>query len=139
MSPLPAVFVSLHVLADLLWVGSVVTIAFILGRATPEPKVRGELAYSVYKKLANPAFLLAFTLGMVQLVMNLAYYFKATKFMHGKLLFALFVIVIHHIIGARARKMAQGEKTDAGPAPALGWALLACAGVAAALALVKPF
>ncbi|MBX3183235.1 MAG: hypothetical protein KIT72_04300 [Polyangiaceae bacterium] len=139
MSPLPAVLVSLHVLADLLWVGSIVAVAFILGRSTPEPKVRGELAYSVYKKLANPAFLLAFTLGMAQLVMNVSYYFKATKFMHGKLLFALFVIGLHHVIGARARKMAQGEKAEAGPAPAMGWALLACAGVAAALALVKPF
>jgi putative membrane protein len=47
--------------------------------------------------------------------MDMGYYFKQHHWMHGKLLFALVVIAIHHVLGARARKMEAGSMQEGGP------------------------
>ncbi|MCA9631884.1 MAG: CopD family protein [Myxococcales bacterium] len=139
MTGLPSLLISAHVIGDLLWIGSICATALILGDADSDPKERGRIAYRVYQRLANPGFVLAFVAGLTQLVMKTEYYFVTTKFMHAKLLFALIVIGLHHVIGARAKKMAQGKVSEPGPAPAMGWGVLVLAAVTAVVAVLKPF
>ncbi len=139
MTGLPSLLISVHVIGDLLWIGSICATALLLGDSSADPKERGRLAYLIYRRLANPGFIVAFVAGLTQLVMNTQHYFVATKFMHAKLLFALVVIGLHHVIGARAKRMAQGKVTDPGPAPAMGWGVLVLAAVTAVFAVLKPF
>ncbi len=128
-----------HVLANLVWIGSILAVAMILAARSGDAVTRGEIASEVYKKLAVPAFVIAFAAGVLRLVFDIDRYFVATKFMHGKLLFALIVIALHHVIGARAKKMATGNKTDAGIAPTLSVILLVSATAAAFFAMLEPF
>lgn len=133
------VLVFVHVLANVVWIGSIVAVPLVLAGRAGEAVVRGELAYEIYKKLAVPAFVVAFGAGLARLVANLEYYFVDTKFMHGKLTFALAVIALHHVIGARAKKVARGDADDAGPTPTLGVILLLCVAAAVFFAVLKPF
>lgn len=130
---------SIHVLANLIWVGSILSVGLLLGARFGEPQVRGELALDLYKKLATPGFIASFAAGTLMLVLNVSYYFGQTKFMHGKLLFALIVIALHHVIGATAKKLATGKKDSAGAAPVLTVVLLVSAVAAAFFAVLKPF
>jgi len=59
--------------------------------------------------------------------------------MHGKLFFALIVIGLHHIIGARAKAVSTGRRSSPGPVGV--WALLLfISAVAATLfVILKPF
>ena len=128
-----------HVVADLVWIGSILACAVVLAKGGGDARVRGESALAIYHKLAVPSFVVAFVLGVVQLGGNPAYYFKTTHWMHAKLPLALAVIAIHHVLGARARRMATGKADGPGPAIGLAWALAICAAGSALLALIKPF
>lgn len=139
MPEVARLLIAAHVLGDVVWIGAIAAVALTLGHSGLDAKVRGELGLSIYRRLANPAFGVAFVAGVVQLVMHTQHYFVATKFMHAKLLFALLVIGLHHAIGARARRMASGQATDAGPAPTLGWVLIGLTAIVATLAVTKPF
>jgi putative membrane protein len=68
--------------------------------------VRGKLAASLYLRLAVPAFVLSFLAGVGRLLLDGSLYMKQ-PWMHAKLTTALVVIVVHHLIGARARKLAR--------------------------------
>ena len=127
-----------HLIANLVWIGSIASVGLVLVVA-PDPKVGGQIAHAVYRKLANPAFGISFLAALVLLVMNTQLYFVATKWMHAKLPIALGAIALHHVIGARARRMAEGKKTTAGPTGTLVLVLLLLAAVAAYLARAKPF
>ncbi len=130
---------ALHVVADLFWIGSIFAVALLLAQGPGDARQRGGSARLVYRAISAPAFGLAFLAGGAQLAMNPTLYFKATHYMHGKLPLALAVIAIHHILGARARKMESGEVADAGPALPLGITLAFLAVGAALLAVLKPF
>jgi putative membrane protein len=58
--------------------------------------------------------------------------------MHGKLTFALAVIALHHVIGARVKKMARGEAEGANVS-GLALGLFLCAVVAVFFVVTKPF
>ncbi len=104
----------LHVSANLFWLGGLCAVALVL-LADAETTLRGTLARSIYLKLAVPAFLVSLLAGVGRLVMDVPYFLSRTHFMHAKLVFALAVIAIHHLIGARAKKLATGRSTDLGP------------------------
>ena len=131
--------VFLHVAANVVWVGSILSVAVIVGSGTADAKMRGTLGVEVYKKLAVPAFVVSFVAGASRLALDTGYYFSATKFMHGKLFFALIVIGLHHAIGGRAKKLARGMATDAGGIATLSIALLVAAIGAVFFAVLKPF
>lgn len=133
--------IAVHVLANVVWIGSILAVARLLTLRNDAVglKERGELALNVYRTLANPAFMASFLLGGIQLGLNAQHYFVTTKFMHGKLLLVFVIIGLHHVIGARARKVAQGKADSAGPAWPLALALLACAAGTIVLATAKPF
>jgi putative membrane protein len=121
----------LHVSGNIVWIGSILAVGLTLASGRGEPKIRGEIASDIYRRLAIPAFVVSFLCGAIRLATDLSYYLKQHHWMHGKLLLALGVIALHHVIGARARKMAAGTVQDAGPAGILT-AVLAVAAVGAA-------
>ena len=133
--------IAFHVLADVVWIGSILAVARLISMRSDgvELKARAELAVNIYRTIANPAFMLAFLLGGVQLGLKAQHYFVTTKFMHGKLLLVVFIIGLHHVIGARARKLATGKDESAGPAGVLSLVLLALAAGTVIFAVVKPF
>ncbi len=129
---------NLHVLANLFWIGSIVAVSIVLAAKSGSDRERGTIARMVYQRVAAPAFTISFVAGFVRLLLDLKFYFVSTHFMHAKLLLALGVIAVHHILGAQARRAAAGER-----APTTGsrftWALVVLAGGAAWFALAKPF
>lgn len=131
--------VPLHVAFTLVWIGSIAAVGLLLAKAPGDARARGAAALTVYKMLSVPAFIGAFVLGAVALTSNLDLYFKATKFMHAKLPLALGVIGLHHALGARAKKLESGAVDAEGPAWLLAQVLVGLAGVAAYLAVAKPF
>jgi protoporphyrinogen IX oxidase len=136
---LRVLLVVLHVVANLVWIGSICAVALVLGGTQADSKLRGAVALDVYKRLAVPAFVVSLAAGLVRLILDTQLYLVVTKFMHPKLTLALAVIALHHVIGARAKRMASGQRADAGPMALLSGVLVVCAAGAAFLALVKPF
>ena len=130
-NPGQTIFLWLHVVANVFWIGAIAAVAIAVMASNIDPRTRGEVATTIYKRVANPAFMVSFLCGCVRLFMTPAYYFKLTHFMHGKLLFALIVIGLHHVIGARAKKLAQGDVDTAGKTGVLLAALAVCAAIAA--------
>lgn len=136
---LASLLVFVHLLADLVWIGSSLAVAVVLGADAADSRQRGALARRVHQRLAQPAFGVALLTGAGRLALAPDYYLVQTHFMHAKLVAALGVIGLHHALGARARKLESGALSTAGSAMGLGAGLLACAAVAVYLALQKPF
>lgn len=139
MSGLFSTLIVLHVIANVIWIGSILAVAVVLGAHSGDAATRGKIAVDVYGKLATPAFVVSFVAGVTRLALDTQYYFVQTKFMHGKLLLALVVIGLHHVIGARAKKMANGVATESGNTAILAVILLLSAAGAVFLVVTKPF
>ena len=130
----------LHVLGNIFWIGAIVAVGMLLVAPSPgTARDRGALARRIYTSLAVPAFALSFVTGVLRLFLDLRYYFVVTHFMHAKLPLALGVIAIHHIIGARAKRMAASATEDAGRVRVLTPILAILAAASAWLALTEPF
>ena len=134
---LPLVVVALHVFAVILWIGSIASAGWLLAnrKSAPTPeqgKAAAELALGLYRRVAAPAFVLAFAAGLVRVLLDPEAYLKAHWF-HGKLTLALVIIGLHHVLGARAAKAsngaskAAGDESQAGPEGILTGALVLCA------------
>lgn len=116
---LPLVVVALHVFAVILWIGSIASAGWLLANrdSAPSPEQRKaaiELALGLYRRVAAPAFLLAFATGLIRLLMDPSAYLQAHWF-HGKLTLALLIIVLHHILGGRAARLAKSDKGATSP------------------------
>lgn len=129
----------LHVLCNLVWIGSILSVAVALVSGRESPQTAGKIARAIYLRVSTPAFGLSFLLAVTLLAMRWKLYMVETHWMHGKLTAALVVIALHHVLGARAKAMASGKKKEPGPAGVLGIVLLVAAAGAAFLAAVKPF
>jgi protoporphyrinogen IX oxidase len=127
----------LHVCGNIVWIGSILAVALVLVGGKGEPKVRGEIASDIYRRLAVPAFVVSFLCGATRLGMDLKHYLKDSHWMHAKLPLALAVIALHHVIGARAKKTAAGTVQDAGSAGTLAVVLAVAAIGAAFFAIFK--
>jgi putative membrane protein len=139
MSGLFSTLVVLHVIANVIWIGSILAVAVVLGAHSGDAATRGKIGVDVYQKLATPAFVVSFVAGVTRLALDTQYYFVQTKFMHGKLPLALVVIGLHHVIGGRAKKMAKDAATDSGNTAILAVILLLSAAGAVFLVVTKPF
>jgi putative membrane protein len=129
---------TLHVTANLFWIGGILAVALILPlREVGTPLVRGQIALRVYRGIAVPGFVVSFVAGATLLLLEPAHYFVHTHMMHAKLPLALGVVALHHWLGRRTRRMATGEATPPTRLPAL--LLTVGATGAAVLALMKPF
>jgi putative membrane protein len=139
MGPLFKTLVALHVAANLVWIGAILSVALALVSPAGDGRVGAQIAYELYRRLAVPAFVVSFLAGISRLVLDLDLYFVETKYMHGKLLFAVIVIGLHHVIGARAKGVATGRRSAPGPVGVLALLLLISAVAAALFVILKPF
>jgi putative membrane protein len=127
----------LHVVGNIVWIGSILAVGLVLVGKNGEPRVRGAIAVDLYRRLAVPAFVVSFLCGASRLGLDAKFYLKDHHWMHPKLLVALGVIALHHIIGARARKTAAGAVQEAGPAGTLTAVLAVLAVLATFFAVFK--
>ncbi len=127
----------LHVSGNIVWIGSILAVAVVLKADVADARARGALGERIYRLLAVPSFVLAFVCGTARLLMDTRYYLVEHHWMHAKLLFALAVIGVHHVIGARAKKLARGTVQDAGPTAMMGLIFAVSAVVAAFFAIFK--
>lgn len=143
---LETLLVALHVLANLVWIGSIVSVGVLLSWADSSPNSAAliEAARRLYLRVATPAFVASFVFGLGRLLLSPGAYMRLHWF-HGKLAAALAVIALHHVLGARARKMSAktaGSDTPrsmhSGKSSAiLTGALLACASLAVAFVIFQ--
>ncbi len=131
MNMLEPLLVSLHVFANVVWIGSIASAGWLTWRAAEaaDPaggKTTGELAVALYKRFAVPAFVASFAFGIARLLLAPGAYMSLHWF-HGKLTFAIAVIALHHVIGARAKKVASGSMQAGKSGAILVVSLLACA------------
>jgi protoporphyrinogen IX oxidase len=131
--------VAFHVAANLVWIGSIMSVAVALVSRAGEGRVAAQIAYEVYRKLAIPAFVISFITALTRLLASIDLYFDETKYMHGKLLFAALAIGLHHVIGARAKAVATGRSSAPGPVGVYAVLLLICAVAATLFVILKPF
>jgi putative membrane protein len=138
--PFAIVLVALHVLANVVWVGALLSTALLLAHApsTDHPAEAATLARRVYAQLAVPAFLASFGLGAVRIVLSPQIY-AHMGWMHAKLTLAFVFIALHHVIGARARRAAAGNAAAARGVAVLGLAAFLCAAGAVMLGVAKSF
>ena len=131
-------FTALHVAANLVWIGSILSVAWLTARASgaADGAEIGRLARGLYMRFSVPAFVLSFLGGILRLLMAPGAYLSA-HWMHGKLFFALGVIALHHIIGAKAKRVAKGETAAGKSVPVFMVALLLAAIGASALVTMK--
>jgi putative membrane protein len=132
-----AALLAAHVLANLVWIGALLAETVLLGRATwlADPAEVGVLARRVHTRLAIPAFLGSFAAGFTRLLAG-RHAYAGMPWMAAKLGFAVAVIVLHHMIGARARRVADGRVAARGTW-ALGWLVFLSAGGAVLFAVAK--
>jgi putative membrane protein len=114
VTTLPVILVAAHVLANIVWIGALLSVATLAGRApfVADPSELGSLARRVYWRLAMPGFLASLGAGVARIALAPQMYAHLPWF-HAKLAIALAVVVLHHIIGGRARRVANGN-ADAG-------------------------
>ncbi|MGD0678950.1 MAG: CopD family protein [Polyangiaceae bacterium] len=140
MSWLPdsTLLVAAHVLANVVWIGALLAVALLVGHApwTADPAEVGRLARRVHVRLAAPAFFLSFAAGALRIALTPTAY-AHLYWMHAKLTFALVVIVLHHVIGARAKRVADGKAEAAAGVNVLGIVTFVCAAGAVLLGVAK--
>lgn len=132
--------VAVHVLANVVWIGALLSVALIVGRAgmTKDPAEAAALARFVHVRLAVPAFLVSFGAGLLRILLAPAAYAHMPWF-HAKLTFALVVIALHHVIGARAKRAASGKPGAARGVGTLAAMVFAAAAFAVFLGIAKSF
>jgi protoporphyrinogen IX oxidase len=133
--------VAFHVAANLVWIGAILSVALALVSRAGDGRVGAQIAYELYRRLAVPAFVVSFIAGLSRLMLDLELYFGPNnpKFMHGKLFFAVIVIALHHVIGARAKAVNAGRRSTPGPVGVLALLLFISSAAAALLVILKPF
>ena len=139
MTALYQALVAAHVAANLVWIGSILSVALSLSSRAVDGRAAAQIAYELYRKLAIPAFVVSFVTALTRLLLSTQLYFVETKYMHGKLLFAVIVIGLHHVIGGRAKAVAAGRRSSPGPVGVLALLLLISAVAATLFVILKPF
>ena len=143
------VVIALHVAAVVAWIGGDLAIAVVATSEAGDEKLRGTLARKLYQRIAAPGFALAFVLGLYKLGTGwhaatvdangiVAGGYAKAPWMHVKLTLALVVIAVHHVMGARAKKM-MNDGAKPGPMGVLGVVVALCALGAIAMVVLRPF
>ena len=131
--------VATHVFANMVWIGTLTANGLLLAVKQPNTlSDRAKNALWIHRRLAVPAFVVSLLVGVSCLILDPTRSLLKIPSMHVKLTLAIGVIVLHHWIGAAARRIASGRR-DA-PIPVTPVALvLIFAGAATLLGVVKPF
>lgn len=135
---LATVLIAVHVLSNVIWIGALLAVSLLVATAgsSAAPAEIGRAARRVYLTLAAPAFLSSFLAGLLVVALSPAAYARLPWF-HAKLTFALVVIVFHHVIGARAKRLASGKTEAASGVALMGVAVAIGAACAVFLAVGK--
>ncbi|MEO8875508.1 MAG: CopD family protein [Polyangiaceae bacterium] len=139
---LEPLLVTIHVIANLVWIGSIVTVGTLLGVSAKaeNPRAVAQIAAKIYVKLSTPAFVISFLFGLARLMLSASTYMHLHWF-HAKLTFAIAVIALHHVIGAKAKRAAKDDSPrsmQSGKSSAiLTSALLACASLTVAFVIFQ--
>lgn len=133
--------VALHVFANTVWIGAICAVGLLTAAASREAEasssaVLATSAVSLYRRVATPAFALSFVAGLARLLEAPSAYMHLHWF-HGKLTAALVVIALHHIVGAKAKRVAGGSRQAGKSSAILIGATLACAFVTVTFAVLK--
>lgn len=138
MLPLGTGLVAAHVLANVVWIGSLLAECTLLGRARfmADGAEIGGLARRVHSRLAVPGFVASFAFGVARIATDPRLY-QHLPWMHVKLAFAAGVIVLHHVIGSRSKHVAAGSLQEGSGAPFIGAIVFLCAAVAVLLGVAK--
>jgi uncharacterized membrane protein len=138
MLPLVTALVAAHVVANVVWIGALLSECLLLGRARfmADGAEIGGLARRVHTRLAVPGFVASFAFGVARIADDPRLYLHL-PWMHVKLAFAAGVIVLHHVIGARSRRVAGGAIQDGNGSPFIGAIVFLCAAVAVLLGVAK--
>lgn len=140
MTALYQLLVASHIAANMVWIGAILCVASALVSRTVDGRAGAQIAYELYRKLAAPAFAVSFVTALTRLLLSTELYFLGPKkYMHGKLLFAVIVIGLHHVIGARAKAVSTGRRSSPGPVGVLALLLLISAVAATLFVIVEPF
>lgn len=114
MQRVQLVLLALHVLADLLWVGSLVSITRVITSAAGEPEpTRARLAAAarrIYRTVSSPWMGIATLTGLAMIGVAQGAYFRFGWF-HGKFTAALVMLGLHFALGARV-KAAEASGVD---------------------------
>jgi putative membrane protein len=131
-------FLALHVAANVVWIGSILSVGWLCGRARlmADGAEIGRMARGLYLRFSVPAFGLSIVAGLARFFVAPGAYLRM-HWMHGKLFFAIGVIALHHIIGARTKKVSKGDTAAGKGTPVFTIALLLAAVGAVALATMK--
>jgi len=123
----------------MLWVGSIVAVgALIAAKDSTVLVSRAGDARWIYRRLAAPAFVVAFVMGIACIFADPTHTVMKIPSMHVKLTLAAGVIALHHWIGASSRRIASGDRKT--PMSSLPLVLLVlAAGGAVILGVLKPF
>lgn len=133
--------VAVHVMANVVWIGAIASVGWLTRHAASlaeaEAKAIASAAYRLlYLRVAVPAFAVSFLAGVGRVAADPKTYFSFHWF-HGKLLFALVVIALHHVLGARAKKAAGGSMQGVESSAILTGALLVATFLAIVFAVFK--
>ena len=135
--------VAVHVMANVVWIGAIASVGWLVRRASDasladsERKTLAQAAYQLlYKRAAMPAFVVSFLAALARVGVDPKSYFSQHWF-HGKLLFGLVVIALHHVIGAKAKKADSGSMQGSESSAILTGALLAAAFLTVVFAVMK--
>jgi putative membrane protein len=102
--------VALHVSANLVWIGSILAVAWLCGRArlVADGAEVGRYARAIYLRFSAPAFVVAIGAGVARLLVQPSAYLHA-HWMHGKLFLAVALVGLHHVVGAKAKRIARAD------------------------------
>ncbi|HLK39559.1 MAG TPA: hypothetical protein VKU41_22540 [Polyangiaceae bacterium] len=127
-----------HLVGDVVWIGALLAANDLLSRAPwmAEPAEVGALARRVYQRLAQPALLLCLATGGVLFGLSPGSLLHARWFF-AKMAFALALIVLHRLVGARAARIADGRTRGGAGSGLLAVLVLLCATGAIALEVTK--
>jgi protoporphyrinogen IX oxidase len=133
--------VAVHIMANVVWIGAISSVGWVTRRSAQLDEVAGKAlattAYHLlYKRAAAPAFAISFFAGVTRVAQDPKAYFSFHWF-HGKLFFALLVIALHHVIGAKAKKAAAGSSQGVESSATLTGALLAATFLTVVFAVMK--
>lgn len=126
--------VTLHLVAMVAWVGTLVAVPAILARGPASPELAERLR-APFRLLATPGLLLTWAFGIANAVQGGAF---DDTWLQVKLVFVLALSAVHGVMSGQLRRAA----TAAGPAPALlrrlHWVVLLLLLGAVLMAVWKP-
>jgi putative membrane protein len=129
--------VAIHVMANLVWIGTIASVGWLTAAASKANNAdAAKLAHNLYLRAAVPAFLASFVFGVSRLLLQPSYYMHLHWF-HAKLTAVIIVIGLHHVIGAKAKKVAAGSMQGGASGGILVGALLAAAFLSVACVVLK--